>query len=242
MPPVDEAKEEADRHWQAVAARGAVDRGDFERVELELKGENEKFPTPFNPTYKMTDGAEWTVLMLAANSGKVGDEEDNCQLIEKFTKGGRNPKIDEKDANGFQAISLAALKGHHDITKALLEKKSDVNARDGDGETPLMKAAAQGHTKVVQLLLDNGADPDALDTNEMSAIKKAASWGHVETLKTLLPRVENNPRQLKHCLLFGRMNCHEGIIEAMTRILEPEPVVVEAPKLDDLDGAVEAAA
>jgi len=221
MPPVDEAKELADRHWQAVAFRGAVERGELEMVD-------EILAAGHNPTYKMTDGSNWTVLMIAAHCGQA-------PLVEKFTKGGRMPKVEEKDPNGFQAIMLAALMGQKDVCQILLDKKADVNSQDESGETPLMKASAEGHHEVVQLLLASGADPDARDCNDMTAIKKAASWGRVECLKELLPKVESNPRQLKHCLLFGRLNGHQEVVDEMTRVLEPP---AEAEALPDAEAAV----
>lgn len=221
MPPVDEAKEAENRHWEAVAFRGAVEKGESETVE-------EMLANGMNPTYKMTDGCSWSVLMIASYAGHM-------PLVEKFTKGGRNPKVEEKDPNGFQAIGLAALRGHAEICKALLDKKADVNARDDDGETPLMKASAEGHLEVVKLLLASGADPDAEDKNDMSAIKKAARWGHTECMLELLPKIKDNARQLKHCLLFGRLNGHEGVEREMTRVLEPPP---EPEAIEDEDAAV----
>merc|ERR1719313_2557928 len=169
----------------------------------------------FVPINKM-EGCSWSVLMIASFAG-------HQPLVEKFTKGGRMPKVEEKDSNGFQAIGLAALKGHAALCQTLLDKKADANAKDEDGETPLMKAAAEGCLEVVKLLLAAGADPDALDKNDMSAIKKAARWGHTECMLELLPKVKDDPRQLKHCLLFGRLNGHEGVEAEMTRILEPKP-------------------
>jgi ankyrin repeat protein len=214
MPPVDEAKEAEGRHWEAVQFRGAVERGNLQTVD-------DMIAEGFNPTYKMTDGCSWSVLMIASYSG-------HQPLVEKFTKGGRMPKLEEKDPNGFQAVGLAALRGHATLCQTLLDKKADVNAKDEDGETPLMKSAAEGHLEVVKLLLAAGADPDALDKNDMSAIKKAARWGRTECMMELLPKVKDDPRQLKHCLLFGRLNGHEGVESAMAEVLAPKPVEPEA--------------
>lgn len=217
MPPVDEGKEEERKHWEAVQFRGAVERGDTQMVD-DMMGEGA------NPIYKMTDGCSWSVLMIASFAGQK-------PLVEKFTKGGRMPKVEEKDPNGFQAIGLASLKGHASLCQVLLEKKADVNAKDEDGETPLMKASAEGHLEVVKLLLAAGADVDALDVNSMSAIKKAARWGHTECMMELLPKVKEDdtkPRQLKHCLLFGRLNGHKGVEDAMAEVLAPKPEPEEA--------------
>jgi ankyrin repeat protein len=214
MPPVDEGKEEERRHWEAVQFRGAVERGDLNTVdEMILEG--------FVPTYKMTDGCSWSVLMIASYAG-------HQPLLDKFTKGGRMPKVEEKDPNGFEAIGLASLRGHAALCQTLLDKKADANAKDKDGETSLMKAAAEGHLEVVKLLLAAGADPDALDRNDMSAIKKAARWGHKDCMMELLPKVKDDPRQLKHCLLFGRLNGHQEVEDAMAEVLAPPEVEQEA--------------
>merc|ERR1719162_274085 len=154
--------------------------------------------------------------MLASHSG-------HASIVDKLSKGGRMPKIEDKDPHGFQALMVAALQGHASVCSALLDKKAEVNARSEDGETSLMMASAEGHTDVVKLLLETGADPDALDKQGMGAIKKAAKWGRVECLKELLPKVEKDPRQLKHCLLFGRLCGHPDIVHEMTKALEPEP-------------------
>merc|ERR1712170_66419 len=144
-------------------------------------------------------------------------------------------KVEEQDPSGFQAVGLASLKGHANLCQILLDKKADVNAKDKDGETPLMKASAQGHLEVVRLLLSAGADPDAIDRNDMSAIKKAARWGHTDCMMELLPKVKDDPRQLKHCLLFGRLNGHEGVEAAMAEVLAPPP---EPEAIADEDGAL----
>ncbi|CAE7678560.1 Kidins220 [Symbiodinium necroappetens] len=221
MAPVDE--EEA-KMWQAVAFRGAVDKGDLEEV-------NEMLENGSNPNYKMPDGSNWTVLMLASNGGHE-------ELVQKFTKGGKG--VSDKDPQGFQAIMLAAIKGHANVCRSLLEKKADANACNEDGETPLMMAAAMGHQELVRLLLDAGADANCQDKNSMSALKKASRWGHVGCLKTLLAELPNlDLREMKHCLLFGKLYGHPEVVAEIQKVLEPpeedieEDAVDAGPELDD---------
>lgn len=145
-----------------------------------LGGPNGDFPEEMleagcNPNYKMPDGSNWSVLMIAANAG-------HDELVQKFSKGGKG--VSDKDSSGFQALMLAALKGHASVCRCLLDKKADPNANNEFGETPLMMAAAMGHKDVVSMLLDSGADANARDANEMSAVKKASRWGHVDCLRT----------------------------------------------------------
>jgi ankyrin repeat protein len=57
---------------------------------------------------------------------------------------------------------MAADKGHLDIVKALLDKKSPVDARDPqDQQSALMFAARGGHTDVAKALIAHGADVNA---------------------------------------------------------------------------------
>eukprot|EP00747_Dinoflagellata_sp_TGD_P166194 gnl/TRDRNA2_/TRDRNA2_188609_c0_seq1.p1 gnl/TRDRNA2_/TRDRNA2_188609_c0~~gnl/TRDRNA2_/TRDRNA2_188609_c0_seq1.p1 ORF type:complete len:225 (+),score=73.05 gnl/TRDRNA2_/TRDRNA2_188609_c0_seq1:83-757(+) len=221
MPPTDEAKEEENRHWAAVAFRGCIEQGKVDEVDqLLLEGAN--------PTYKMTDGSSWNVLMLAANCG-------HTVLVDKFTSKRGFPKVEDHDPHGTQAIMLAALKGHKDIVQTLLDKKADATCTNKDGETPLMMAAASGHTEVVKLLLGASADPDASDKHDMTAIKKAARWGHAECVKELLTKVKDDARQRKHCLLFGKLYGHEGVM----KIFEPPPAAEDgAAAVQDAEAAV----
>lgn len=203
MPPVDEDDLVM---WKAVAFRGAVDKGDSEEV-------NEMLEAGCNPNYKMPDGSNWSVLMIAANAG-------HDELVQKFSKGGKG--VSDKDSSGFQALMLAALKGHSSVCRCLLDKKADPNANNEFGETPLMMAAAMGHKDVVSMLLDSGADANARDANEMSAVKKASRWGHVDCLRTLLPKVnKEDVREMKHCLLFGKLYDHPEVVSEIQKVLEP---------------------
>ena len=69
------------------------------------------------------------------------------------------------DATGVDAefriplITLAALVGNVDVTRALIDAGADPNALGGDGRTPLHAAAFAGHLPIVELLLEADADP-----------------------------------------------------------------------------------
>jgi ankyrin repeat protein len=57
------------------------------------------------------------------------------------------------------ALHLAALAGHLDVVKSLLDAGADPNAREaGDNASPLHLAAIHGHLEVMRVLLDAGAD------------------------------------------------------------------------------------
>lgn len=217
----NEAKEEAERLWQAVSLRSSVEKGDLDAAKLLLEEGS-------NPLYKMQDGASWTILSLASWGG-------HHEIAKQFCGKKGFPKIEDADSKGFQALMWAVLAGSEETTQIFLEKKADVNATTHDGETPLMMASAKGHTNVVRRLLEADADPDALDKNNMNALKKAACWGHTETISVLREKATDDPKVLKHCLLFAKMYGHESLVN----LLDPP---APDPEAEALEGETETAA
>ena len=66
--------------------------------------------------------------------------------------------VNAKDEYDNTALNWAALSGHAEVAKRLLEAGADVeNKGSGGGLTPLANAASRGHADVVQILLDHGA-------------------------------------------------------------------------------------
>lgn len=78
-----------------------------------------------------------------------------------------------KDGRGNTALSEAAVKGHVDTVRVLLDWKaptgSDPNCVGGDGRTPLHRAAFGGYIETVELLLSRGSDPRLKDRNGETA-------------------------------------------------------------------------
>ena len=61
---------------------------------------------------------------------------------------------------GKTPLHGAAMHGHVEVLRTLLERGAEVNARDRfSGATPLHAAASQGHADVITALLESGADP-----------------------------------------------------------------------------------
>lgn len=75
----------------------------------------------------------------------------------------------EEDRTKRKAMTLAALGGHLETCKWLLETGSDVKERDSCQWTPLHAASAEGHTEVVEWLLKQGADVSAVDEDGHTA-------------------------------------------------------------------------
>ena len=80
-------------------------------------------------------------------------------------------------------LMMAALKGHLDLAKKLIERGADVNKT---GWTPLHYAATNGHLAIMELLLENHAYIDAESPNGSTPLMMAAHYGSPAAVKLLL--------------------------------------------------------
>ena len=83
-------------------------------------------------------------------------------------------------------LHVAAVKGHTEVVKLLLEAGADKNAAVLNGRAALHLGAMKGHSEVVKLLLEAGADKDATSFAGMTALHLAAVFGCLEVAKLLL--------------------------------------------------------
>src|SRR5213596_3045829 len=70
---------------------------------------------------------------------------------------------------GESALMMAALKGHVDWCKLLLERGAVVDADSPNRSTPLMMAARYGSEASVDVLLARGADPRRVNDQKLKA-------------------------------------------------------------------------
>jgi hypothetical protein len=84
-----------------------------------------------------------------------------------------------------RGLLVAALTGHPDIAKILLDNGAEVDTRADDGRTPLMLAASKGDNDLVTLLLKAGADPTLTDQSGAAAGSLARAKGHKEVADRL---------------------------------------------------------
>ncbi|CAL4898074.1 unnamed protein product [Urochloa decumbens] len=94
-----------------------------------------------------------------------------------------------KDAKGRTALHFAAVKGHLDVCRFLVEESGfDVNSVSAEGRLPVHSAAAGGSESVLRYLLDHGGDPVALDSKRSTPLHDAAELGRHEAVRLLLSR------------------------------------------------------
>lgn len=98
------------------------------------------------------------------------------------------PGIVLNPAQGTTPLYRAAVGGHHDIVRLLLEYGADPDQPSGGEEEglPLCAAACWNHAQTVQALLDGGADPNARERDGWTALLWACANGHLESADILL--------------------------------------------------------
>lgn len=137
----------------------------------------------------------WGLLHFAAHKGEVGlmewllkqkarpdipDEEGNTPLVlcaksnhvqamEMLMARGASIAQRTKE-QGFTPLLWAAVGGHKEVTKSLLQAEADVEEQDYDDRTPLIWASRLGHMGVVKILLKECPDLTWCDKEGLTAL------------------------------------------------------------------------
>ncbi|KAK8751767.1 hypothetical protein OTU49_010264 [Cherax quadricarinatus] len=126
---------------------------------------------------------------------------------------------------GRTSLHHAAVEGHLDVVKVLLNWKADVNKRskaeDDNGGTPLHLAAEEGHADIMELLVSAGADAEAIDLKGRRASHRAASRGQLEALQLLQEigcdlnaRDNGKATPIHHAAYFGDLDVVKWLSES----------------------------
>jgi len=119
---------------------------------------------------------------------------------------------------GPAVLHDAALKGHIETIRLLIENGASVTGVNDGGATALHDAALAGHAAAVDLLLAKGAVIDARDSGGRTPLFLAASWGRRAAVELLLERGaskltrDNSGKSPREAALE---NSHKEVAEAL---------------------------
>ena len=83
----------------------------------------------------------------------------NSEGVSHLLSIGVDPNCERDECRGTP-LFYAAMNGHWDVVRLLLEAGAEPDKANRNGATPLYWAARNFHMSVVRLLLDAGAEPD----------------------------------------------------------------------------------
>ncbi|XP_043268732.1 ankyrin repeat and SAM domain-containing protein 1A-like isoform X2 [Venturia canescens] len=143
----------------------------------------------------------------------------------------RGPGANVQDASGYSSLHHAALNGHKDIVKLLLQYEASTNVVDAKGSSPLHLAAWAGDAEIVRLILSQGPSvPNvnlATKDNE-TALHCAAQYGHTEVVAQLLqygcdPGIRNSRGEsaLDLAAQYGRLETVQLLVRTHPELIEP---------------------
>ena len=108
------------------------------------------------------------------------------EAVRWFLEAGMNPNT--LDDQGATALMRAAVNGHDEIARLLLDHGADANAAGHkENATALALAVSRGHYAVVETLLASGAHVDPREGGQnMTPLAVAAFKGHTDIVKALI--------------------------------------------------------
>jgi len=152
-------------HTAAAAAAASAERERRARNRQSLESaSNENTPIPGRARHlestpahspmarRDKDSTGRTQLAQACDKGHI---EKVKELLADATK----EYINEPDNAETSPVQMAALKGHVDIVKLLIDAGAKIDGANRYGDTPLIDAVENSHVDVVNLLLKHGVDP-----------------------------------------------------------------------------------
>ncbi|ESU41115.1 Ankyrin repeat protein [Giardia duodenalis] len=202
--------------WTMLMCAAALGDTDMISQHLDEKGQKDK-EGQTALIIAAQNGREEAVKLLMAHEGEASGW---TRLIYGAYLGNVNTVIDNlygrgrKDITGMTALMWAALIGHKDCAKLLIDYEGGM--QDADGWTALMYAARENRINCVKLLLEK--EGGLRTSDEWTALMIATRNGHAECVELLLEREvgmqnKNGETALMKAAYCGHVECAKLLVE-----------------------------
>ncbi|XP_058820039.1 ankyrin-3 isoform X3 [Topomyia yanbarensis] len=216
-------------------------KDDAQKQHIEASSSNEKLNAVANGTEKSRNNNKQndtnTAFLRAARAG------DLQKLIE-YLETGQVTDINTCNANGLNALHLAAKDGHYDIVDELLKRGANVDNATKKGNTALHIASLAGQKEIIQLLLQYNASVNVQSQNGFTPLYMAAQENHDECVNLLLAKganpalaTEDGFTPLAVAMQQGHDKVVAVLLESDTRGKVRLPALHIAAKKDDVKAA-----
>ncbi|XP_066256212.1 ankyrin-3-like isoform X3 [Euwallacea similis] len=178
-----------------------------------------------------------TAFLRAARAGQL-------DKIQEYLDSGTVRDINTSNANGLNALHLAAKDGHVDIARELLKRGAIVDAATKKGNTALHIASLAGQEEVVRLLVQHGASLNVQSQNGFTPLYMAAQENHDGVVKYLLSKGANQTLATEDGFTPLAVAMQQGHDKVVAVLLENDtrgkvrlPALHIAAKKDDVKAA-----
>jgi ankyrin repeat protein len=162
---------------------------------------------------QITDPYNFKSMDLLQILAYIGFTEAISKLTEMYPENGIHSMRNFK--NDSTPLMAAAMKGHMEVVKLLLDKGVNVNEYTSYVRiTPLMFAVKNGHKEIVKLLLDRGANIEAKDRNGKSLLDYAAKSGNKEVVELLLDRGATIKEEWRTLIVAAKKD-HQEVVKLL---------------------------
>nr|XP_018670871.1 transient receptor potential cation channel subfamily A member 1 homolog [Ciona intestinalis] len=131
--------------------------------------------------------------------------------------------IEATDKQQMTPLHIAAIYGHVDIARSLIDSGANIRCRDGDDGTPLQFAAAEGNLQIVKLILEHAKSEsrgklsdmlDERDNDGNTALHLSVDSGHLPVTEYIIncSLINRNTAALN-----ARRNNHETPVHLAAR-------------------------
>ncbi|XP_055644477.1 ankyrin-3-like isoform X3 [Toxorhynchites rutilus septentrionalis] len=178
-----------------------------------------------------------TAFLRAARAGDL-------QKLVEYLETEQVTDINTCNANGLNALHLAAKDGHYEIVQELLKRDANVDNATKKGNTALHIASLAGQKEIIQLLLQYNASVNVQSQNGFTPLYMAAQENHDECVNLLLAKganpalaTEDGFTPLAVAMQQGHDRVVAVLLESDTRGKVRLPALHIAAKKDDVKAA-----